>query len=267
MQTKSSSQSPSLPALELGNMSLSPSTTVSPEAGLTDTSPQGTQVRAGENVSGGDGHSAIATKSTEPVESETQPQAVVDPGEEAKDGPPAPLPLTIDTSAPALARQNSEAIGPDLPTPMLQNFPQTGPHIQFILLLASAGTRHPFQLNERYLKRRNVAAMGMDGKFDPSVISVYNLKELIFKDWRDDWDGKPSSPSAIRLIYFGQLLADNTSLKECKIQTDGATNVLHISIKPQEAMDDDDAGKAGKSSMSRDREGSAAGRGCRCVIL
>lgn len=250
---------PLSPALiESDNLPSGSSAHVNPEPEGTKASSQGAQSREGTE----DNQHNEAT--TEP-ESRLQIPAAHD--EESSDSPPGPLPPTIDTSTPTIGRQNSEAIGPDLPTPMLQNFPQTGPLIQFILLLASVGTRHPFQLNEKYLAKRNVNAMGMDGNFDPSVISVYNLKELIFKDWRDDWETKPSSPSAIRLIYFGQLLADNTNLKECRIKADGTANVLHISIKPQEAMDDDDAGKAGKPSISRDREGSSSGRGCRCIVM
>lgn len=99
-----------------------------------------------------------------------------------------------------------------------------------------------------------------------------------------DWDTKPSSPSAIRLIYFGQLLSDNASLKgfivliafywtmmltsftDCKFNLEGATNVVHVSVRPQEVIDDEDAGKS-KASMSRDRDGSERTPGCRCVIL
>ena len=100
--------------------------------------------------------------------------------------------------------QTSEAIGPDLPTPTIEIQPQVGTHIQFILLLASAGTRHPFQLSEKYLSKRNVSATGPDGNFDPSVISVYNLKELIFREWRD---GKIKSD-----VVGGALLIISTRL-------------------------------------------------------
>lgn len=94
--------------------------------------------------------------------------------------PPISLP-------PAAVRRDTEAIGPstDLPTPMLRATTNTGPVMQFTLLLASTGTRHPYQLNERYLEKRNVHAKGSDGQFDPSSISVYTLKELILKDWRE----------------------------------------------------------------------------------
>ena len=96
----------------------------------------------------------------------------------------------ISMPPPAVTRTDSEAIGPstNLPTPMLHSSPNAfsqGPVLQFTLLLASTGTRHPYQLNERYLSKRNVKAEGEGGQFDPSTISVYTLKELILKDWRD----------------------------------------------------------------------------------
>lgn len=97
-----------------------------------------------------------------------------------------PPPITIPPHA--LTRQETEAIGPptDLPTPMLATPMSSlgGPVVQFTLLLASTGTRHPYQLNERYLTKRNVKA-DEGGQFDPTIISIYTLKELIWKDWRE----------------------------------------------------------------------------------
>lgn len=93
--------------------------------------------------------------------------------------------------APALIRQETaEPIGPstDLPTPM----PQTpgfgtpsGPVITINLLLSSTGTRHPYRIDQKYLAKRNVTAENENGEFDPFVISVYTLKELIWRDWRE----------------------------------------------------------------------------------
>ncbi|KAF4549114.1 Hypothetical protein D9617_23g005290 [Elsinoe fawcettii] len=246
----SNAQMPSIPPLELGDLSMSTTNNTNPN----DTTSIATEKKEEEEqqTSTGAGTSTLDVKKEEQPRTSTEVEA-------ARGDKPGPLPAPIDTSMPAMTRHNSEAIGPptDLPTPMLQppsSVLAAGPVVQFTLLLASTGTRHPFQLNEKYLNKRNVSAADSDGKFDPASISVYTLKELILKDWREDWDQKPSSPSAIRLIFFGQLLSDNVSLKECKLQTDGTPNVLHITVKPQEVMDDEEAGK-GKSSMSRDRDG------------
>lgn len=48
---------------------------------------------------------------------------------------------------------------------------------------------------------------------DPFNLSVYKLKELILREWRDEWEAKPASPSSIRLISFGKLLDDKAPLK------------------------------------------------------
>lgn len=51
------------------------------------------------------------------------------------------------------------------------------------------------------------------GHKDPFSISVYTLKELILREWREEWNDKPASPSSIRLIHFGKLLDDKEQLK------------------------------------------------------
>ena len=83
-----------------------------------------------------------------------------------------------------------------------------------ITLLLGSGARHPYRLDERYLAKRGVALTGLteSGKKDPFSISVYTLKELILREWRDEWESRPSSPSSIRLIYFGKLLDDKLKL-------------------------------------------------------
>ena len=52
-----------------------------------------------------------------------------------------------------------------------------------------------------------------DGQFDPREISGYKLKELIWTDWRSEWEPRPASPSSIRLIILGRLLEDKAALK------------------------------------------------------
>ena len=52
-----------------------------------------------------------------------------------------------------------------------------------ITLLLTTGARHPFTIDQKYLKKRNVAPGSED--VDPFQISVYTMKELIWKDWRE----------------------------------------------------------------------------------
>lgn len=84
-----------------------------------------------------------------------------------------------------------------------------------ITLLLTSGARHPYKIDEKYLTKRNVNVPGVteSGKKDPLSISVYTLKELILREWREEWEAQPSSPSSIRLIFFGRLLDDKTPLK------------------------------------------------------
>ncbi len=84
-----------------------------------------------------------------------------------------------------------------------------------ITLLLPNGNRHPFRIDDRYLTKRNVEVPDLtdSGHKDPFSISVYKLKELILREWREDWDGKPASPSSIRLIHFGKLLDDKEQLR------------------------------------------------------
>ena len=84
-----------------------------------------------------------------------------------------------------------------------------------ITLLLPTGARHPYRLDEKYLAKRNVDVPETteSGKKDPFSISVYKLKELILREWREEWEGKPASPSSIRLIHFGKLLDDKEQLR------------------------------------------------------
>ncbi|KAK6007637.1 hypothetical protein QM012_004451 [Aureobasidium pullulans] len=210
-----------------------------------------------------------------PITDRDQQQSVTQFVDEGTD-PLPPTPLMMP--APALVRQETaEPIGPstDLPTPM----PQTpgfgtpsGPVITINLLLSSTGTRHPYRIDQKYLAKRNVTAENENGEFDPFVISVYTLKELIWRDWREEWEPKPSSPAAIRLIHFGRFLDDKLPLKECRF-SDSTPNVVHMSVKPQEVIDDEENAKSakGKNSGGGARPGSRGHgdeptAGCRCVV-
>ncbi|KAI1383628.1 uncharacterized protein F4822DRAFT_83249 [Hypoxylon trugodes] len=130
-----------------------------------------------------------------------------------------------------------------------------------IMLLLTSGARHPFRIDEKYLAKRNVTVTGRteDGKLDPFSITVYTLKELILRDWRKEWDQPPREPSAIRLIHFGKLLEDRNQLSHYHFST--TRNVVHMTIKPQDLIDEEEAAKKVKDS------GSHSGRSGCCVIL
>jgi hypothetical protein len=117
------------------------------------------------------------------------------------------------------------------------------------------------------------------GKKDPFSISIYKLKELILREWRDEWDGKPASPSSIRLIFFGKMLDDKEQLKSMFLSccwldlmltlveyhfSAESPNIVHMSVRPPDMLEEDEAAKGKTSSREgRSREG---GGGC-CVIL
>jgi len=88
------------------------------------------------------------------------------------------------SSLPPLTREKTApAIGPatDKPTPVPKQSEIEGPALFITLLLSSTGARHPYKLDEKYLRKRNVA---VDGN-NPINMSLYKLKELILRDWRD----------------------------------------------------------------------------------
>lgn len=113
------------------------------------------------------------------------PAVSAEQGEETNGRPKSPPRLVIPEPA------ASDVVGPgpstDLATPMFASHPAlvtTGPAIIINLLLTSSGTRHPYKIDEKYLDKRGVKAQGTGDSFDPFVITVYTLKELIWRDWR-----------------------------------------------------------------------------------
>ncbi len=80
-----------------------------------------------------------------------------------------------EAAASAAAAAASSSSGP---TP--REHGGSGSTLQITLLLTS-GARHGYRIDEGYLQRRNIQAPGND----PFSISVYTLKELILREWRD----------------------------------------------------------------------------------
>lgn len=121
-----------------------------------------------------------------------------------------------ETAPPAPTKQDSNlGIGPAVDDIReISGGPSDGPVCNITLLLTS-GSRHPYKIDAKYLSRRNVDIPDQTeaGLPDPFSISIYTLKELILREWRSDWEAKPTSPSSIRLIHFGKLLDDKEQLK------------------------------------------------------
>ncbi|KAI9679267.1 MAG: hypothetical protein M1817_005286 [Caeruleum heppii] len=215
-----------------------------------------------------------------PQTSDTPLPTDADPQEHGISSQPSLPPVTIATSSDVpssyqtdntgaaatmsprdhITREYSTAIGPSSDQPVFKGADEGGP-IMMITLLLISGARHPYRIDERYLKKRNVYSEDNN----PFNLSVYTLKELIWREWREEWESRPSSPGSIRLIHFGRLLDDKAPLKECRFNAD-APNVVHMTVRPQEVVDEEDA-KTVKQGVGRDRDGNERSPGCRCVIL
>ena len=104
-----------------------------------------------------------------------EPLAAIQPNKSAGPSQPSPPPLTREKTIPA--------IGPatDKPTPVPKESEIEGPVLFITLLLSSTGARHPYKLDEKYLRKRNVVVEGNN----PINLSLYKLKELILRDWRE----------------------------------------------------------------------------------
>ncbi|KAK3677891.1 hypothetical protein LTR78_001986 [Recurvomyces mirabilis] len=180
--------------------------------------------------------------------------------------------LTTLPDHPPLTRAQTEALGPALDDdiaapPPLPDTPAANHTLQINLMLTT-GAKHPYNISEKYLTSRNAVAKNTAGDFDPKQLTGYKLKELIWQDWRREWEARPASPSSIRLITMGKMVEDKKVLADYSFALD-RSNVVHMTIKPAEFDQDDEAGgkHAGKGSSIRMRDGGEGGAGCRCVIL
>ncbi|KAL8709956.1 MAG: hypothetical protein Q9220_005406 [cf. Caloplaca sp. 1 TL-2023] len=137
-----------------------------------DQSPQLRSPNLGRNTHTETGLAAMSLPII-PLSREPPPITAADQGPSPTTG--APYPLTREKTAPA--------IGPSLekPAPLPSESDVSGPCLLIMLLLIT-GSRHPFKMDEKYLKKRNINVEGNN----PVNMSVYTLKELIWREWRDD---------------------------------------------------------------------------------
>ncbi|PWW72181.1 hypothetical protein C7212DRAFT_355135 [Tuber magnatum] len=202
--------------------------------------------------------------------------------EESNIGPPSPpMPPTVAPQPTLPTVNNAVTISPGSTTenstpppppsemkPPSSSLPITPskPALSITLLLIS-GVRHQFLINEPYLESHSVTGgTGKDSLKDPFEMSVWQLKECVWKDWRDEWGQRPASALFIRLIHFGRMLDDKQHLRDCKLNQD-LPNVVHMTIRPAETGDDEMTQRSAKAGFgSRQRDDQRSPR-CRCVIL
>ena len=116
---------------------------------------------------------------TQPAPSSSLKENLPPPAESLATG--APIPQSNISPPSTLNPAQSTAIGPSSDSPMpLPKDELSGPTLMITLLLTT-GARHPFKLDQKYLSKRNVDVQGND----PFNLSVYKLKELILREWRD----------------------------------------------------------------------------------
>ncbi|KXT03301.1 hypothetical protein AC578_4736 [Pseudocercospora eumusae] len=186
-------------------------------------------------------------------------------------GNSAPVPPPQDptpAAQPTLNLQETEHLGPATDSPIVHTPTNSGPVLSISLMLTT-GARHPYKIDEKYLRNRKVEVKNSEGTFEPRELSGYQLKELIWTDWRSEWEPRPASPSSIRLIVMGRMIEDKSTLKDFPFHL-ANTNVVHMTVKPADLIDDDDtAGAKGtvKTGVMRSRDDGEGGAGCRCVIL
>ncbi|KAI0974356.1 ubiquitin-related domain-containing protein [Xylaria arbuscula] len=171
-------------------------------------------------------------------------------------------PPTAEASSSAQRDNPASPEHEDLTIDPVESQPNNGALTVNIMLQLTSGARHPFRIDEKYLTKRNVTVTGKteDGNMDPASITVYTLKELILRDWRREWEEPPREPSSIRLIYFGKLLEDRNQLNHYQFSTT-SKNWVHMTVKPQDLLDEEEAAKKVKESSSHH------GRSGCCVIL
>ncbi|KAK6827271.1 ubiquitin-related domain-containing protein [Apiospora arundinis] len=231
-------------AVEMDDLTLKPAAQ-EPEQQQASMSSESTQA-----PTGGQETPAVATTAAEGEEATTSAPATTESkGKEpaTETTPPREDPLIIGGQAPS---EETNAKG-DLA-------------VEILLISTSSSTRHPFNITEKYLTKRKVNVPGVtdDGKMDPLSITVYSLKELILREWRQEWETAPREPASIRLIRLGKMLDDKATLRSYGFSGE-APNVVHMTVKPQELVEEEGgAAKGSKEGHHDSNEG-----GCCCIVL
>lgn len=177
------------------------------ESGATTTSPQQSsqpQPTTTESSAAPENPVSLADAPAFTAAAESQPSAA---GELAATAPQHPAiggesvaPMTATTTIPANDTANAVAQPQNPETPsMATSEPKPGAELSsdqsedisgkevedvgpslVITLLLTTGSRHPFTIDAKYLRKQSVQVENDD----PFAMSVYTLKELIWREWR-----------------------------------------------------------------------------------
>lgn len=140
---------------------------------------------------------------TDDIDSTSKPVELENMNAEAPEKPSSHAPLNrSETAELALGPDGASAPPTDSSLPTLR-----------INLMLTTGARHAYTISQKYLTSRKVEAVDAEGNFDPREMSGYKLKELIWTDWRSEWEPRPRDPGAIRLIIMGRMIDDKSVIK------------------------------------------------------
>jgi hypothetical protein len=124
----------------------------------------------------------------------------INPSESAQ---PAASSSTATPARNELNRTETEAaLGPSTDGPAARPDNSNGPTL-VIMLLLTTGARHPYKIDEKYLKKRNMQVDEMN----PYNLSVYNLKELIWRDWREGMSRRSIGRLFLHISVLSELRA------------------------------------------------------------
>lgn len=91
--------------------------------------------------------------------------------------------VPLATVSPGTEEQKVAATAPELSSDASVKEPEpeeSGPSLTIVLLLIT-GTRYPIKIDANYLRKRDIT---VDNN-DPFAMSVYTLKELIWRSWQE----------------------------------------------------------------------------------
>lgn len=171
----------------------------SPAAGISSSTEPATATAPSDNTASGDTAPAAQTaaggENVAPVqEPASSPPVSSPPAAAAQAQKPESSPMS--TEEPKLGTEpSSEQSSADVEGKEVED---AGPALHITLLLTT-GSRHPFTIDGKYLRKSSVNVENND----PFAMSVYTLKELIWREWRSgefDLDGFSCQELAVVLL-------------------------------------------------------------------